>query len=355
MSFLLPKSALFSCLTAALCAQAPVFVPAHAAAAEGDSARMVEGLGHAGRQQILLAASHLASAQGHDLISLSFRRDHTGAFAGDGGEVDLVLRVAAAGRPVHAPAVDLAANAPGAVEVFRGRLTLPVASATAAASTAWSGDNVVTIPFALPYAYAGGDLCVDLEGTPVGGAPVIWYPDAVADDVAGVVTPVGFPCGSHTDFGGQRNASVAAAELIPGETPRFNAWGTPGALAFLGLGVGVRSSTIDLGFIGAPGCGLGIDPVVTLPTVVSAPLFDQMTSGLAILSVPLPNQSSLLATHLGAQWFEFAGSSLTTTEALDCRIAARLPNLGMAVVSQEAGRAAAVDLTRAPVLRFGVR
>ncbi|MBK8974574.1 MAG: hypothetical protein IPM29_01475 [Planctomycetes bacterium] len=349
---LIVPCALFA--AAAVVAQTDVVVPAAQAGAEGDSARMVEGLGHAGRQQILVHVSHLAPLAGRRLTALTFRRDHTADFTGLGGEIDLVVRVGAAGRTVTAPSRTFADNVVGAVEVFRGRVTLPAASPSAPASAVWTGDNAVRVQFTTPYAYAGGDLCVDLAGAPVGTAPIVWYPDAVSDATTGIVTVVGTACGPFANPSGQRTG-VGPRGLVPGETARFTTWGTPGAFAILGLGGGLRSQPLDLALVGAPGCTLHVDPLITLVTVVSPPPFGPELGGLAQHRVPLPAQQSMLGVHLGAQWLELAGAALTASEALDCTVATQVPGLGIAVVSQLAGREVDVDLTRAPVLRLSAQ
>ncbi len=331
-----------------------VIVPATHASTEGSGGLMIPGLGTDGRQQLLLDGVHLTGLQGRALRGLSFRRDLGDGSVMGGADIDLVVRLAPAARAVDAPATDFSANlGAGVVEVFRGRVHVPQSGSPATGIVPWAAPYTIDVPFQVDYAYAGGDLVVDVEGAPVGVPDFHWVADQATSIAEGTVRVFGHGCGPHSPVLGT-NSGIAPRELVPGQVATFGLFGEPGALAILGIGLAPRSSALDLTILGAPGCGLFVDPAMTATTVVSQPVHAAFAVGHAEVRIPLPGDNALYNARFAAQWFEF-GATLHTYHGLDCTMAGSNGGLGISTVAQETGHAVRVSLNSAPALRFGVR
>lgn len=344
-----------ACALSCAVSQAQQFatVPSAADGVEARSLVWLAGTARALRQQIVIDASHLLPLVGRDLTRIVLRRDTNDGRGRVGGDVDLVVRIGAASLPPSRASRTFAANVASPSEVFRGTVRLP-ASPAVAGFVGWDPAHVVDIAFATAFRYGGGDLCVELEGTPVGAGAGWWPVDAVADSASGRVTHHGRTCGPFGGPAGSSNA-VAAAALVPGETVTFVARGKPLAVAHLLVGVSMLPVPIDLGVLGAPGCVLAVDAFAALSTTFGTALFGVEFGGHAALRVALPGEARLLGARFVTQWVDL-GPPLTTSEAVECEVAGQLPALGMALVEGVLGSGeGSVSVTGAPVLRFGYR
>ncbi len=328
-------------------------VPAMPQSAEGDSSRYLEGLGSHGRSQLLIHATHLAGLQGRALTGVAFRRDGRSTYVWHGGAVDLVVRIGAAASSVTAPSSSFRDNLPQPFEVFRGTIDLP-ATVPTANPIDWTAGNVVEITFDRPFAYASGDLVVEWEGTPRRGEEFGWPIDAVAEQIEGQVQRIGQACGGPRAADGTR-AFIAPRTLVPGLHAQFDLSGEPGASAFLFLAATPLQQSLDLTPFGAPGCRVHVDPTMFLAATVSAPWADPSHGGIGRARIALPDDSHLLGANLAAQWLELGSRGLSTSEALDCRLAATLPSMGLALCSQREGGVVSVTTHLAPRVRFSSR
>lgn len=328
-------------------------IPAQAADSEAAARRWLAGGSRAMCQQVLVGAAHLGPIAGRELTGIALRRDTDDRTARGGGSVRLVLRVGAAARAPGSASRRFAENITAAVEVFAGTVQLPAAPAVAG-YVGWIAPHVVEVPFAVPYRYAGGDLCVELRGEPIGSGAGWWPVDAVEDTVSGSTIVVGRSCGPFAGLAGQ-TAYVAPRALVPGETAVFVANGQPGANGFVLFGLEPRTTPIDLTAVGAPGCALWVDAFATVPTAFGPALAGSEFGGAAWLAVPLPSLPAFVAASFAVQWAEI-GARLSTSNAIACHVAGRLPSLDLAIVEGPAGAGEGdVVVTEAPVLRFAHR
>lgn len=350
---LLSLAALVACAVPTVVAQ-DLFVPASHATSEGLGGTMVRGLGTAGRQQILLDAAHLDAARGRILHGLSFRRDLGAEPVMGGSDLDVIVRLAPAARTVDAPSTNFAANlGAGVVEVFRGRIHVGQSTAPTSGVVTWDAPYTLEIPFQADYAYAGGDLVVEIEGTPLRAGGFHWVADRASSLAAGTVQQIGHACGPHAPVHGA-NSGVSPRDLVPGQVASFSLLGEPGALAILGIGLAPRAQSLDLTAFGAPGCGLFVDPVMTAATVLSAQIDPAFAVSAAQIRLPLPSDAAMFNARFACQWFEF-GATLRTYHGFDCTMAGSTGGLGMAVVAQGVGDDVEIVLNSAPALRFDVR
>lgn len=331
---------------APLVAQTTV-IPAHLDAVAGPEANGIAGAWMPMRQQIVVDAVHADALTGRTLTSLSLRRNPGGDRAG--GQIDLVVRLGVARIAARAASTDFAANVTNAAEVFSGLVSVPASPATA--TTDWSAQNRIDVPFANAWTFPGGGLVVDLDGRPVGNG-VFWPIDAASDLAVGAVQSLGGACGPIANARGD-TAHADPRQLVPGSTLELIHRGPSGASAFALFGVTTHNPPIDLGFVGAPGCALLVDGFAAIGSSFGAAEFDPRWGGLALVAVPLPAQGALLGRGFYTQWVALT-SPITVSNTLACSIAPALPMLGMATVTGAAGHVA-VDVGRAAVMRFGWR
>ena len=160
-------------LTGAVCAQGTLTVPAAVTNRDGTSSLVGAGFVDARRQQFLFGPTHLATVAGRDLTALRLRRD---GFVVEqaAGRVNLTVTASASTLlDARAPSPVFAENhlAPPTT-LFQGVLDLPFSPRLPHAHAAtWVTPDAITIPFAMPFRYAAGTLCVQLDGTPDATAP----------------------------------------------------------------------------------------------------------------------------------------------------------------------------------------
>lgn len=350
------------CLAGTAVAQGTVTVPASALNRDGGTSVLGAGFVRACRVQLLFGTSHLGGMSGRDITAVRFRRDGT-SLEHTAGRASLTVSVSASSSlDVRSPSAVFADNhrTPPTV-VFQGLLALPFSPGLTNPNAAtWITPHAVTVPFAVPYRYAGGSLCVDMEGAQDPSAPSSWWPlDAELDFDRGTSTPFGQGCGPIASQARQM-AHVDPNFLRVGSTPRFVGIGQPGSPAFLFLSAQDLTPGIELTFLGAPGCFVYVTPDTSLGTLVG-PGFSGGRPGGAHVELTLPAQPGLLGAVIYSQWAMLAGSSLTTTNALRMQLGATASSLdGAVVVSKPATGAVMatngrVDIASMAVVQFDYR
>ena len=352
-------------LPTALAAQGSLVVPPSFATAEAPGRTALGGMCADQRQQVLVNGTHLQPLLGRSITALWLRRD---AQFGDPlapQAADLVVRLSETPRDADDPANVLAQNhGPAVVQVFQGRVSLPAAPAVAGGPAPWDAQHAVALPFSTPFAYGGGNLCIDIEGRAVrSGTPCFWPFDAATSFHPGTVAHIGQPCGATP---GPFNADADHGTLRIGSTALFRAWAQPDTPGVAMLAMQALPQPFDLTGLGATGCALYIYPDAVLPQ-----FFGGTTLGIGIteLTLQLPLNPTLmgggfhvqfadLETGLPpSQWSNSLG--LTTTNAVRATVSSRPPDLGMSMVTTApvpAGQpfpgTGETDVSVAPVLRF---
>lgn len=354
LRFLLPATA----TATALFAQAPQYdvIPVAATATDLISYEWIAGASRPLRQQTLVGANHLTGLVGRTLTALELRRNAANEVY-QGGTLALTVTMSIA---PHAPlqATNAFVNNIGAnaVQVFSGQLTLPTSPATTGPAVPWTANNILRIPFATPFLYLGGTLCIDIVGTPVAGQNANWWmADAMFEDIAGTTTDLGGGCGA---YGGPSHewSYVAERSLLPGAYAHFFAYGPP--LSFGLAAFGTRSATPIplslLGFNSGPGCNLMLSTLDAL----FLELFEPEThpgllarGGVAEVRLKIPADPAVFGAMLTTQWLEW--SQMATSNAIEWTVASVIPTLDMALLEghpQEATGELTVHL--AHVVRF---
>ncbi len=336
-------------LTPFALAQGATVVPASLANSEGGGLIGIAGVGLTQAQQIVIDAVHLQPMVGHAITGIRFRRDAHEAMAFDGGSATITVWLGTAAHVANQVSADFRENLPNPVQVFDGTLAVPPAPSHAAPAP-WSAPQSLEITFTTPFQYAGGPLAIEIDGTATGAG--WWWPvDAVIDSAVGAVSPIGSACGAYAGSLG-RTAFVATRDLVPGSTALFEYVGTPSAPALFVIGTAFLPQPVDLAFLGAPGCAWRISPDILVPTAVGAALPVAPLGGFASVPVRIPSSTTLLGSSFAVQWLEL-GSSLVTSEALQCLLSSSPPGLGAALVWREPGASSAtVRFATIPVVRF---
>ncbi len=351
-------------LALAACAtgQQVITIPAGAIGRDGTGLLAGAGFEQPLREQFLFGATHLTGLVNRDLLALRMRRDGT-PVEQKAGQLDLTLTVSASNLlDVRSPSPVFADNhRVPATTVFQGLVSLPHSLPLAHRHAAtWSTPDAVTVPFAAPFRYLGGALCVQLDGVPRATLSSPWWPvDGERDLGTGVVTTIGQGCGPVAAIA-SRSAGVEARMLRVGSTPRFTALGQPGNPAFLFLSSQVLSPGVDLSFLGAPGCFVYVVPDTSIAAMVGRQIPGTIAGG-ASIEVTLPTLSGLLGATLHTQWAVLAGTRLTTTNALTLQLGADASSLdGAVVISKPASAsmlplAGTVDTATMAVVQFDYR
>lgn len=323
--------------TLLLCALAPtaaaqnLVVPANRVASDGSTGQAFPGFSQRLRMQVVVDDAELVGLRQHEITAIAVRRDGQYQKALQGGRANLIVRVSIAPRPPGSSSPVFATNhGTSVVEVFRGEVVVPDAPALAGRHGAtWQSPDAVTIPFTAPFPYAGGHLCIDVEGTPVAGVVSPWWRidgEAFLHDAS--VTPVGQDCDPKATGFASRDT------LLPGGTVRCVGTGPAGAMGVFLLGVAPLGSGVDLGFLGAPGCVAHVQPLVSVATVYTYPGPDGY--GSRNLELQLPDDRVMLGGTLLSQWASYPNprnaAALTVSRALALRLASRSNTLVGATV-----------------------
>lgn len=336
-----------------------VTIPASATVQDGTGILPGPGFDRAGRHQYLLGASHLAAAQDTDLVALRFRREGALPDLKRGSVTMAVIVSASSLLDPRVPSPVFAANHRGSpTTVFQGTVSLPDAPRLVSRHTAtWSLPDAVTVPFATPWHYGGGTLCVQVDGAPVVGNTTAWWPIDAERAAGGTVVTRGQACGA---LGAQvrQPAAVDPRLLAPGTTVAFTTLAAPASASVLMLSA-TQIGPIDLAFLGAPGCQLHVLPETSIPAAAGAALLPGRP-GAAAVGLHVPYEGRLVSASFFAQWAVFDGVALATTNALDITLAPGLSALDASVVLGEArgsvfpdeGR---IDASLMPVLQIDFR
>lgn len=334
-------------------AQQHLVVPAVAATQDGDSRASVAGIMESGREQILIGSSHLQSLVGKSINALEFRRTK-GAEAFSGGVSNLVVSMSIAPHlPLQAAATFADNCGPSPLVVFSGPVTAPNSPANPASTVLWNVDNVVRVPFQVPYLYQGGTLCIDIVGSAQAGASSPWWvADAALQSRDSLVIDLGPGTGPHCDGIG-RWSSVDASELSAGGEARLTAIGANPAVV---LGMIGRPSLAPIPLnpigLGAPGAMAYLEEVyLSRLFFMTAPPIPLLNVGVANWGIPLPNESWMLGLEFASQWLDLV--TWDVSNGVLIRISSVPPSFDMAHVEGLANDPVGDrSVNSAPVLRF---
>jgi hypothetical protein len=336
-----------------------VVIPSTHASLDGNGLGEAPGFTQRFRQQVVIAETALSGLVGRSIRELRFRRDGQYDKPLTGGRVNLTVRLSTLSQPVGATSPTFAYNQPAGTLVFQGTVVLPSSPALQTRNEpTWESPHAVVIPFTTYFAYAGGQLVIDLQGTPDPTVATSWWPvDVHYDGTRGSATTVGGACEPRSDLG------VDPQRLVIGATARFVAGGPPAGVSILAL-ASQRSSPIDLGIIGFPGCALHLAPNVMLTRPVS--LGQNGSAGTANHELHWPDGSHFLDAGFALQtitvWTGQTNLRLATSPALDVTLAGRPSTLPAAVVTSVLLGASdawpptgQVQPVRVPVLRLSAQ
>ena len=320
----------------------------------------------ASRQQVLIDGALLSPLRLRPLWAVSARRNMGDPSPQTGGRLQIEVWLSHSPQSASAPADTFAANrGPDHRRVFSGVVTLPAVGAAPTTPAPWSAPWAVTLPFATPFTYTGGTLCLEtitVPAPPTQDPPeeLPWWPvDAQVQAVGGQVQTRGQSC--IPGMLGQP-AAADAAGVTPGGTVSVWLRGQRrgfGALCMVGLDdqrFGSLPLPFDLAPIGAPGCTLWNDWVFVLPTTVGA--LPQATFGFGSVSLRAPLDPGLLGQALFAQWVvpdpgrTPLGVSFSNGVVATFGPGAPLTGFGWLESTVPASSGGRRLLGRAPVLRF---
>ncbi len=303
--------------------------------------------------------------RGSTVDALWFRRDPMFDRQLDAWSAQLTVQFSTAARSPFAAAEQFALNRGASpTTVFQGSLSAATSPASPPSPAPWSAAYAVRVPLSTPYVYSGGDLCIEISGTPVSAGAQRWWFDYYQADTTAIVQPVGTPCGEPAVHY-QRTAMAWHRNLAPGGTISITTVGRARSIGGLAFGPPL-ASPISLESIGATGCTLHIQPAVIVPTI-----YPQLASRVATpdsTALQIPAQTNLLGSPFWSQGVNLESgpqsnpAGVTTTNALKFTIASALPAVALTTVRSDAvvigaplPDAGRVDLGRGPVMRFDLR
>jgi hypothetical protein len=345
-----------------LCAGAlaqSITVPAPFVDTDGVGLGGLPGVTQRYRQQVIYGGTHLVALHGQVVNDLRFRRDGYFTRQLTGGRAELAIDMSTTARAAsHASPVFADNHGVDLTAVFAGTIDIPNSPALSHRNEAtWVAPHALTIPLSRGLLYVGGQLVVDVRGTPDPTAPSTWWPiDVHTELIAGSVAPVGVPCDPRNFL------SVAREQLVLGSSVRVVSGGPPAGQSLLALAA-LRLPPIDLGFLGFPGCTLQVPLELTIATNLRA--WRDGTHGFANHVLHLPLLPNLVGSALSVQALTVTiGQTfvpiLATSRALDLVLAGQLPTLDAATVRSGLLRpndpwpnSGLVSTTRVPVTRFG--
>ncbi|MEZ5966000.1 MAG: hypothetical protein R3F56_19345 [Planctomycetota bacterium] len=318
------------------------------------------------RQQVLLGPSWLTSLpQPCALLSVSFRRDGADARALAAGSGQLTLRVSSAAVAPARAAERFESNHGSAVTtVFAGTVAFPASPALAHRDEPdWGPQHSFTLAFSAPFPYAGGTLCLDIAGSPLQSTR--WPVDYHSDLLVGRVQRRGAACGPVRTVT-SKTARVSDWALRPGSSIRLSVLGERSGAAVLLLGTSFLTPPLPLDFVGATGCELHVQPLLSLSTASSVRgARGPNHPGVGEIVVHMPGEPGIVGSDIVAQWLNVAsttyGLRLSTSDALQLTFGGGLGSYDATTVTSEradglpvplAGRVAA---GHAPVVRIAYR
>ena len=324
-------------------AQQTATIPAAQANLEGDSRFELAGLHFRGRQQVLVAASHLGALAGRSLEALVFRRDGDPSHAFQAGESDLSVFLSSTTVAPEGIRATFALNhGANRVQAFQGRVALP--ASLAAGTNRWSVDQTLRITLQQPFVHSGGNLCVEILGAPVVGKESrYWWLDGMLAQHDGVAATVGSAALTAGNIAPRLDLTRPAT--VPGEGLDFLAKGVANTPAFLLLGGPQIPGGLDLALLGMPGYRLYVDPAAVLPMAIDAARFGTATApwGSGRIRIEVPAVASLLAGIVHAQMLDLEVAPpfsnplhLVASPGLRVTLASTFATLGLASVSTAA-------------------
>jgi hypothetical protein len=322
-------------LTVAGTAQTPpVFVPPSCAQLDGRSLGAWPGLSQRFRMQVLLKGTSLSSLANRTIAGIAVRRDGQYLPAHAGGRASVVISLSHARLAPDAASPAFAANRGlDATEVFRGEIVVPDAPAlTHRDQVTWQSPHAIEFLFTTSFSYRGGDLCLEVEGSPVAAATSPWWPidyDLFTHDAQAA------PLGSNCDP--KCHATVSRETLLPGGTVSLHSMGPLQATGLAMIDVSILNPGIDLGFLGATNCMARVLPTLMLNATHQPPASGG--HGGAFVDLTLPQVNHLLGASLYAQWLAFPNpvnpARLTTTNALALQVSSQPANLVGVVIKSD--------------------
>ncbi|MBM4062880.1 MAG: hypothetical protein FJ265_17565 [Planctomycetes bacterium] len=333
----------FPLLAAALCAQQPQHLVAPAAYANQDaiSYGWIAGASQDLRQQTLVGASHLQALLGRELLALELRRTAANeVYQGGTANLTVVLSTAPHG-PLQCDSAWLGNVGPDALQVHSGAVVFPTSPATTGPNVGWTPQNVLRIPFTVPFVYRGGTLCIDVVGQPIAGQNVNWWmADGEFEDLMGSAVEVGSGCGL---YGGPQHrwSYVAERTLLPGAHARFWAHGPQNGFGMAVFGA-PSPTPIPLTALGlnAPGCDMHLQPGLVLSTLVARfvpevhPLL-LSRPGCAEARLRIPASPWVFGLTLATQWLDL--SQPATSNTIEWTVGSQIPSLDMTLVEGHPG------------------
>lgn len=339
-------------------AQAPtVVVPASASTANGNGNAPMPGAGIDARVQVLIGAQHFSPAMvGREIAGLRLRRQDARKRPASGGQVDLTVRLGVAASPAVEVSERFDANVMAGTSqtVFQGVVSLSSTTAPGPLIADWSNPgDALTVTFQMPYRYTGAVLCVELVGRAVVGAePGPWTLDGVYEPLLGTRQVRGLPCGST----GEIHANPA--ELVGGSTVKFVGAGPSAQSATLLLGTPMAAFDLASLGLGAPGCALLVQPMVTMPAVYGGARSAAESWSTVTYALELPGDLQVVSAAISAQYVTLLPGTLELGNAVDCQVASILPTAELSMVFGALDAAGNLPTsghvwsTRAPVIAF---
>ncbi len=329
---------LFASLVSTCAVGQSLVVPPAYLAADGNSRFWIAGTIQPRRQQTIVGASMLTPMIGHAITGVSFRRNGENQPL-IGGDAMLLVRLSHSAVSPMATSTTFDANhGPDVATVFQGTVSLPISPPPIGGVVPWDSSNIVHIAFQQPFAYAGGNLAIEVSGMP-GSNPTSWWPaDAVWQPNGGNATSVGNGSGPYGGPSGEWSL-LASAELGPGATVQFTALGHPGDIAALGIASGAQLDRIDIGAFGVPGSFIHIlDPFALELAIFGPPISSNpLSTGIATYSARVPTDPAFLGAQFGSQWFRIDGMGrIASSNAHQWSTANQYPGLGMTLITAPA-------------------
>ncbi len=299
------------------------------------------------RQQQVIDAVLLQGMVGQTITAIEFRRNaENTALAGGTLGLTVTLSITPTG-PLTTSETFAQNVGPNPVQVWNGPLTLPASPANV--TPTWMPADVLRIPFQSPFLYSGGNLCLDVVGSPI-GTPAGWWPaDAAAEPITATTTDRGGGCGPYGFVPGHWSFADVRT-LLPGTTASFSAIGPSNSFAVVAFGVEDLTGW-PLGLVlpqAPPSCTVHLALPIEIAVVPFLP--NPPTNPRAEYRLPIPNSPNMPGVSLTTQWVEWTHQA--SSNAITWTIGTT-PTLLMSHVEGAASDASGqVLVDRAHVVRF---